>query len=267
MKKAILFVIGFFVFMIGYSWAIKPLTKIDIEKALSKIGAKNIQIIALEPSPIKGLTIVYIRTPQGRSGAFLITNDTHYLIPGRILDLTKNGEDLTTQIGIKKGYFPIPKGKAVSLKPDIKNSPSFGSPEAPQVIVYFDPLCPFCLRELSDMKKLAAEGKIHLVLKYFIVHGEKAKEIAIKEECLRRKKGEKAYWKALLKGGKGISDKDIKGCDRDSVAKLIERDSQEAKKIGLRGTPTSIINGKLYVGYQGSEMIKKLIVDTKDSKR
>lgn len=265
--KGILLMGFFMLLLVHSSWASEPLSKADVYKALSKIGVKGIEIVALEPSPVKGLTMVFIKSSQGRMGTFLLTEDGQYLISGRMLDLNQGGKDLAEAIGIEKGYFPMPKGRDVNVALDLKGSPSFGPAKAPQVIVYFDPLCPYCLRELSDLRKLAIKGEIHLILKYFIVHGERAKEIAVNSECVRRRVGNEAYWRLVFAKGKGISEKGTKGCNKESIAKLIDRDSNEAKRLGVRGTPASIIKNRLYVGYQGSEIIEKLIVDSQKVRR
>ena len=243
----------------GVSKAGKGLNSNKVVEALGRIGVKDAKVQGIEPLKIKGgIYMVFVKLTNGREAAFVMSGDTRYLITGKVLDLSQKGKDLTIEIGYSKGYLPLPKGTEAKIKVDVTDSPSFGPEKAPQIVVYFDPLCPFCMRELRELKPMADKGKIRLVLKYFIVHGDKAKEIARNSLCLYQggKGGE--FWAYILSQGK-IKVPTPK-CDNGKVEFILTRDGEEAKKLGLRGTPSIVIKGKVYMGYLGRAVIERLLL-------
>ncbi len=234
-----------------------------VKEALRRLGVSNVEILGIEPSPLKDLWMVYVKIGGERVGAFLLTQDGRYLITGKVLDVSKGGEDITLAKGLEKGYFPLPKGRSLKeseVAINTAGSPAFGAAKAPRVIVYFDPLCPYCMRELQELKPMADAGKISLVLKYFIVHGDKAREIAINSLCLYQEGKGEAFWSYLLsRGTQGAPSREAK-CDQGQAELVITRDTEEARKLEIRGTPASIINGKLYTGYLGKTTVEKLLL-------
>lgn len=247
--------------------AAKKMDAATVTQALKHLGVSNAEVIGVEPSPIKDLWMVYVRLGR-RMGAFLLTSDGKYLITGKLLDLSAGGKDLTFATGVEKGYFPLPQGKSLkesNVDINTTGSPAFGPSKAPRLIVYFDPLCPYCLRELKELKPMVDEGKIRLILKYFIVHGDKARELARNGLCLYQQGEKEAFWSYLLSQGK-LGAPQGKKCDEGQIELLLTRDGEEAKKLGIRGTPASIINDKLYTGYLGRTIIEKLLLTGKMAK-
>lgn len=240
---------------------------VDLKMIKSKVeritgGAK---ILGIEKSPIPGLYLVFIEKGN-RRGALMISDNARYVITGNLIDVTdpQNPRSIVREIGIKKGYIKPPEGKRIDTsKLSFKDTPRFGKKGAPEIIVFFDPTCPFCKKELEDLKELADEGKISFYVKYFIVHGNVAKERAIKAECIRESLGNKAYWDYLLK------NKEPSGsykCNRKEIEKRIEQDQKEATALKLRGTPSWIYNGKLFEGYVEKETVIKIIDNNKNTK-
>jgi len=252
----------------GMGHAAKKMDNTAVKQALKHLGVSNAEVLGVGPSPIKDLWMVYVRLEGKRMGAFLLTSDSKYLITGKLLDLSAGGKDITFATGVEKGYFPLPQGKSLkesNVDINTTGSPAFGPPKAPKVIVYFDPLCPYCLRELKELKPMANEGKIFLILKYFIVHGDKARELARNALCLYQQGEKEAFWSYLLSQGK-LGAPQGKKCDEGQIELVLTRDGEEAKKLGLRGTPASVINDKLYSGYLGRTIIEKLLLTGKVAK-
>ncbi len=252
--------LGFALFLIpGVSKAAKGLNADRVVQALGRIGVRGAKVQGIEPLHVKDdVYMVFVKLANGREAAFVMSGDTRYLITGKVLDLSQKGKDLTAEIGYSKGYFPLPKGTEAKIKVDVTDSPSFGPKKAPQIVVYFDPLCPFCMRELRELKPMADRGKIHLVLKYFIVHGDKAKEIARNSLCFYQggKTGE--FWAYILSQGKVKLP--TPKCDNGKVEFILARDGEEAKKLGLKGTPSIVMKGKVYMGYLGRTVVEKLLL-------
>ncbi len=238
-----------------------PKLKAKLKKLLN--GA---QILGIEESPIKGLYIAFIKK-GAREGALMVTEDGKYVISGNLIDVSNPDKPVSVirKIGEEKGYIKPPKAqKEVDMsKIDLKDTPRFGKKGVPEVIVYFDPTCPFCKKELATLKELSDEGKVAVYLKYFIVHGEHAKKKAERAECIREAFGEKAFWDYLLEGKE---PKKEPKCDVKKIEARIKRDEKEATELGIRGTPTWIINGKMHVGYVGKSTMEKIIDKEKSNK-
>ncbi len=239
----------------------------EVENSLGKVGVRVSEVQGIEPLPIKEkVYMVFVRLANGRGAAFVMSEDARFLITGKVLDLSQGGKDLTMEVGYSKGYIPLPKGAEAKIKVDTTNSPAFGPDKAPKIIVFFDPLCPYCVRELRDLRSLAEAGKVRLVLKYFIVHGDRARRIARDSLCLYEKeKGKKeGFWTYLLSQGREKAQ--IQKCNSEQVEFILTRDGEEAKKLNLRGTPAAIINNKVYVGYLGRTVIDRLLLTGNDVK-
>jgi len=256
----------FFLSLPGISRAGKGLSVGKVEKALEGIGVKGAKVQGVESLPMKGkVYLVFVKFPNGREAAFVMSEDARYLITGKVLDLSKNGKDITMEVGYSKGYLPLPKGTQAKEKVNITNSPAFGPAKAPKIIVFFDPLCPYCMKELNDLKPLADKGKLRLVLKYFIVHGDKARDIARNSLCLYEGGKKEEFWAYLFSHGNAKVQ--LPKCDDDKVEFILTRDGEEAKKLGLKGTPASIIKDKVYVGALGRVVVDKLLLTSDKEKK
>ena len=225
---------------------------------VKKIVNGKAKIMGVEPLPIKGLYVVFLKTGE-RVGSIVVSEDGKYVVLGTILKVedTKRPENVVVEIGKKKGYLKPPAPRKVDMSAiDLKGTPRIGKKDAPAIVLYFDPTCPFCKRELATLRDMEQKGEIAFYPKYFIVHGKKAREKAIEAECIREAHGNKAYYDYILEGKK--PSKAVK-CDRKAIEKRISRDEKEAVKLGIRGTPTWIYNGKMYVGYRPEKEIKRII--------
>ncbi|AEA33915.1 DsbA family protein [Hippea maritima] len=122
------------------------------------------------------------------------------------------------------------------------------------VYLFSDPLCPFCKRELSNLVKLAKEGKIKLFILPFNVHGEEAKKASAIFLDIEEKEGLKAAIdkienasfsnvKKMVKQTKNV-DKLLK-----KYSSVMDKITQSAFKNGIQGTPGIVIPKSKEKGY------------------
>lgn len=165
-------------------------------------------------------------------------------------------------------YFekPIPP----SYEIDIKGSPFAGGENAKVTIVEFsDFQCPYCAKAAVVMQKLKKKygNKLKIVFKQFpLSFHNHAKGAAIASLCAFEQ-GSKYFWKMHdkffldkvelsrdkileLAPKLGLDKTKFKSCveEKKSIAQ-VEKDIQQGKNIGVKGTPSIFINGKLFVDF------------------
>lgn len=154
------------------------------------------------------------------------------------------------------------------LKPEIEaDRPIFGKADAPITIVeYSDFECPYCSKGYQTMKEVMKEygDKVRIVFKhlpldfhpkafpaakYFVAiakqgtaKAEKYHNLIFEDQNSLRSKGEVFMKEAAKKAGADMKklEADLQSAE---IAKLIDKDMEEAKKFGFNGTPGFIING------------------------
>ncbi|PKP92766.1 MAG: protein-disulfide isomerase [Alphaproteobacteria bacterium HGW-Alphaproteobacteria-16] len=122
-----------------------------------------------------------------------------------------------------------------------------GPAGAPQVIEFTDPDCPYCHALDRFWEAKAAEGKTVQRLIYFVsgIHP----EAGAKAEHILCSPDKVAAFKAIYAGAKPAA---LLTCatGRDKVIK----DALTTKKMGVSGTPTLFVEGKLISGFQQAEL-------------
>lgn len=122
-----------------------------------------------------------------------------------------------------------------------------GPAGAPKVIEFTDPDCPYCQALERFWLAKAAEGKPIQRLVYFVsgIHP----EAAAKAEHILCSPDKEATFKAIYAGARPAS---LHKCEsgRDKVA----RDAIAVRKMGVSGTPTLFVDGKLISGFQQAEL-------------
>jgi len=161
---------------------------------------------------------------------------------------------------------------------DIKGSPMRGSADAPVTLVLFtDFECPFCTRVVPTLEQLLEEydGKINLVFKHlplpFHANAQKAGEAAMAAHAQGK------FWEMhdlMFENQQALSVDDLKRyaaqlglnvtrfsaeLDSGAYAAAVAADMAAASVAGVSGTPTFIINGKLFVGAQPIESFRAVI--------
>lgn len=160
-----------------------------------------------------------------------------------------------------------------------------GGKNAKVVIVeYSDFQCPFCGRFARDTLPQIIQqygDKVKVVFKHlplpFHNYAQKAAEAA---ECAGKIGGPKAFWamhdKMFFEGqiqGRldvtslkqfakeiGLDEKRFSQClDSGETANIISQDISESQRLGVRGTPTFFINGKVVRGALPFDVFKQII--------
>lgn len=169
------------------------------------------------------------------------------------------------------------------FKPEIKKSrPVRGNPDAPITIVAYDDFqCPYCAMAAKTLDQVLEKykGKVRLILKHNPLDFHKqAFPAALYFEAIAKQDSQKAWQfhdlvfsqQASLAEGEITLKKfaaslnlDIKKLESDvknpDIKSIIEKDMNEAKMFGFRGTPTFLINGVSLRGAAPEERFSEII--------
>lgn len=186
------------------------------------------------------------------------------------------------------GRFILNKNRA-DLPKKVEDPRSKGNKDASvKVVEYVDFQCPACgygAKFLKDFIEKHPED-LHLELKYFPLkmhpHAQKASRYA---ECASRQGkfwpfhddvfSQQKNWKKLKDATDAfkiianlvdLNEEELMLCLEDpSIDVIIEEDRQGGMALGVRSTPTYIVNGKLVVGIKSlkSELSKHFEIDAK----
>lgn len=184
---------------------------------------------------------------------------------------------------LKKKYNYIAKLHHVPKEVDQKGEPTQGNKDAPITIVEFtDFECPFCQRFQSVGKELRKKygDRIKWVVKDFpLQFHPKALGAHIAANCVLKQSQDK-YWnyfeslftekrtkETLSPAWLKQKAKDLKidmkafnACLTDeSIEKEIMEDVNEAVRLGIEGTPTFLINGRMIAGSLNQDAYEELI--------
>jgi len=157
-----------------------------------------------------------------------------------------------------------------------------GNPDAPVTIIEFgDYQCPFCKQSFNDTEQqlrdeYIATGKVRKVYRDFPIDNSHpfARDAAEAAECAGDQESYWAYHDALftrqseiptmdfvaLAGELGLDTVTFEACyTSGTYADEVEKDYQDGIAAGVRGTPTSFINGKYLPGLVSYEILKATI--------
>ncbi|HEX7855868.1 MAG TPA: DsbC family protein [Sphingobium sp.] len=194
----------------------------------------NLKFEGFAPSPVVGP--IYQANAGGRILYF--APKSGHLLFANVFD--RNGVNLTAlaqEEHARKGLAAIDPVKALAIGP-------IG---APTVIEFTDPDCPYCRALDRFWAAKAAEGKAVRRLIYFVsgIHP----EAAAKAEHILCSPDPSAAFKAIYEGAE---PKRLATCPVGK-AKVAE-DAELVKRIGVSGTPTVIVDGKILAGFQQAEL-------------
>ncbi len=210
------------------------------------------QIWSVDNPPLWGLSVT--RTQGGKSSddVYMLSKDMKTLSLGRVLDFTEN--------------FDAENMRKVTLD----DSPSRGPADAPVTLVEFcDLQCPDCkaMAENLDQALPAYGNKVRVVFKNFPLMSKHhwAEAAAIGARCAYVQKPQ-AFWnfydffyaqqesvnsqnirEKILQVGRqaGLNEHKLVTCiDTKATLPAIQADLYEAAKLGVRGTPTLLVNGR-----------------------
>ena len=194
----------------------------------------NLQFEDFGPAPVKGP--LYQVSAGGRILYF--APESEHLLFGAIYD--RNGVNLTAKAEestLGKRLAKIESGDALRI----------GPVGAPQVIEFTDPDCPYCQALERFWASKAAEGKPVQRLVYFVsgIHP----EAAAKAEHILCSPDPAAAFKAIYAGARPPS---LLTCK--AGAEKVAADARAVKAMGVAGTPTLVVDGKLVAGFQQAEL-------------
>jgi len=194
----------------------------------------NLQFEEFGPAPLHGA--IYQAVAGGR--VIYFAPESQHILFGAIYD--KNGVNVTAmtqEASARKRLGAINPADALVIGPE----------GAPKVIEFTDPDCPYCQALERFWLVKAAEGKPVQRLVYFVsgIHP----DAAAKAEHILCSPDPQATFKAVYGGAKpGSLHKCKAGADK------VARDAQTVRKMGISGTPTLFIDGKLISGFQQAEL-------------
>jgi len=233
--------------------------------------AQAISVSGLKDSPIKGAkegTLEVGTAPQVRKVPFTASPDGKYVIFAEVSDVT------------------VDPSKAVMGKIKLDGAACKGPKDAKVTVVeYSDFQCPFCAKGYSTMETQVLKeygDKVKFCFKDFpLAFHPWAEPAAIAAECVREQKAD-AYWKVydgFFQNQKDVNPTNVKDkaiefagaeidkakfadCfDNKKTQAGVKADQAEGGSIGVTGTPSFVINGRLLVGAQPFEQFKAVIDD------
>lgn len=194
----------------------------------------NLQFEDFSPSPVRGPIF------QAVAGGRLIyfAPQSEHLLFAAVYD--KNGVNLTAlsqDASARRRLAAIdPQGALV-----------IGPANAPKVIEFTDPDCPYCRALDRFWATKAAEGKHVQRHIYFVsaIHP----QAAAKAEHIMCSPDPAAAFSSIYQGAEPAA---LLKCG--SGARKVAQDAVTSQKVGVSGTPTLFIEGRLISGFQQSEL-------------
>lgn len=237
--------------------------------ALADVDARTVRTIRL-PEPARQISI----SPQGRN-YFVLGKSTLYLytIEGQLLGKAEVGADVLSiaaqsdnlVLMLRKGqarvdYFLVDPIQRI----DVGDAPIRGPVDAPVTLVVFDDFqCPYCARLAPVLKQVLERNSqtVRLVLKNFPLSMHRyARKAAIAALAAGR---QGKYWQMhdlLFENYRQLSDEKVdelagklnldmarwkKDLADPALAAQVDADLRQGQKLGVRGTPTLYVNGRL----------------------
>ena len=186
------------------------------------------------PAPVKGP--IYQAIAGGR--VIYYAPESQHLLFAAIYD--KNGVNQTAlaqDASARKRLGAIDPANALVI----------GPAGAPKVIEFTDPDCPYCQALERFWLAKEAEGKPVQRLVYFVsgIHP----QAAAKAEHILCSPDPQATFKAVYAGAQPAA---LLKCR--AGADKVARDAETVRKMGVSGTPTLFVDGKLVSGFQQAEL-------------
>jgi len=194
----------------------------------------NLRFEEFGPAPVAGP--IYQATAGGR--IIYYAPQSEHLLFATVYD--RNGVNLTAlaqEQGATRRLKAIDPAKALAI----------GPADAPTVIEFTDPDCPYCQALDRFWRAKAAEGKRVRRLIFFVsgIHP----TAAAKAEHILCSTDREAAFRAAYSGQ---TPPVLRQCAQGR-AKVVE-DAELVAKVGVSGTPTLIADGKLISGFQQAEL-------------
>ncbi|MDR6709295.1 thiol:disulfide interchange protein DsbC [Novosphingobium sp. 1748] len=194
----------------------------------------NLKFEDFGQSPVKGP--IYQATAGGR--LIYYAPQSEHLLFATVYD--KDGVNLTAlaqEQGASRRLKAIDPAKALAIGPE----------GAPTVIEFTDPDCPYCQALDRFWNTKAAEGKPVRRLVFFVsgIHP----TAAAKAEHILCSPDKEAAFRAAYSGQ---TPPILRQCGPGHAR--VAQDAELVAKVGITGTPTLIVDGKLISGFQQAEL-------------
>lgn len=194
----------------------------------------NLQFEEFGPAPVRGP--IYQAIAGGR--VLYFAPESGHLLFAAVYD--RNGINITAM-----GQETSARKRLASI--DLADALVIGPSGAPKVIEFTDPDCPYCQALERFWTAKAAEGKPVQRLVYFVsgIHP----EAAAKAEHILCSQDPEATFKSIYSGARPATLLRCKnGADK------VSRNGETVRKMGVSGTPTIFVDGKLISGFQQAEL-------------
>ncbi len=234
--------------------------------------AQKVTVANLHDSAIKGAKQGDLQIgdpPNAKGVSFTVSEDGRYVIFGDTEDLT------------------VDRGQAVMAKINLKGEPSRG-PDASKVTVveFSDFQYPFCSRGYNTIEQQVLKeygDKVKFYYKHYPLPFHPWAQLgAVAAECAKQQKPD-AFWtlyKGLFEQQKDITPDNLKDkahtiladatidqakfddcLDNKKTLDKVKADMAEGSSVGVTGTPSFVVDGRLLVGAQPFEAFKNVIDD------
>lgn len=187
---------------------------------------------------------------------------------------------------VRAHFAPVePKGSQIDptvWKATVGSAPVRGPTDAPVTLVVFaDFQCGFCKRHQATLEKLEAKwgSKLRVAFKHMpLGFHDRALPASVLAIEARAQKGDAAFFRAhdALFAAPSLADEELLrvaadlGLDLAKVkaalaglthAPVVDDDVDQAASLGVRGTPTTFVNGRRVVGAQSFEVFDRLVAE------
>jgi thiol:disulfide interchange protein DsbC len=203
----------------------------QVKEKLERLTRSKVEVIAVQESALSGICEVAFRQGSRLQMAYTDADARHFFF-GKIFEVD-SGRNLTDESLAAINRLSTQEMEELPALTAF----SIGNDSA-QVLYYVtDPQCPYCKTGEEDLKKMAAQGKIHVRFLLLPLDFHKgAKEQSISVIC--DKKGLEDFEKGYRSENQ---------CEEGRM--LVESTVDLLKKKGITGTPTYIFSdGRIHIG-------------------
>ena len=170
---------------------------------------------------------------------------------------------------------PEQNGQRVKVTSDGQRAaPILGDPKAPLAVMVFSDLeCPSARQHAPTLSRLAAEypGRVKVVYRHFPMHDRLSAEAA---EAAREQGKFWELYERLRAAKSGLQRPEVereaqaagldvarfaRALDAERTRRRVDRDITDAWEVGVVGTPTTLVNGRVLVGARPYQELKKLV--------
>lgn len=228
-----------FLFLVGFIFSSFSIAETELEKAQEKLAAtfSKITVVGFKESPIPNVYEVNMG-----NGVIYFYPDKELLMFGEIFD--KAGENLT-QLSLQ--------GNAIKLMDSLpmESAIVIGDEDGIPLIEFTDPDCPYCRNYERWLSTISDAYKIKRVI-YFDnrIHPQAANKI---EHIICSEDKEKAMYEMYH----DIVPKDgLIECDK--AASVMADHLKISQSLGVAGTPSFFMNGKMQTGFKRQPILDYL---------